>query len=205
MLKKISKDRVLRLISAATAALFVLSPILFNYVGKIGGLHVTGAALVVGLIFALMDVVTNNWGKQIARQMTVNNVVIRAVLYLLIMPLIFLIPPVSVPAGFMVLAMGSFRAFLGSEVNFFISQYFSEIPLLSYLRTKLKMNFTLSAILAMIPTEILASTVFVTIALLGSPLYLKVLCGMFVVSITKRILLLPLAYALNKAVQKYTE
>lgn len=194
------KTRFLMWLTACHAVFFMMAPILSLKIGHLFGLSFLAGTILLGLAYAITDVINNNWGKPEARFVVVTSVGARAIMFLLVMPVLLMIPTLSAQPQFTQMVWGSFRLFIAGETAMFFTQYFMEIPFFAWVRKRL--TFAASYTVAGLLNVAVSAFVFGLIAFWGMPNFKTLLFGQWVAALAVRLGALPLASGLNLAIHK---
>ena len=128
-------QRKLTILASLYAALFVIAPVISNRIVDIFGAKVLLGSLLLIVALGLLDVINNDFGLQKARDVIVAGLVTRLVVWALVSAL-FLLPVLSEPVGFRAMVASSLTLLLAGEVSIFVSQYFVDVRVFDYLKTR---------------------------------------------------------------------
>lgn len=122
-----------RSLSSFYLALIIFSPIFSSKIVEIGSWHFLAWTPVGIFTIAIIDTITQQWGKKHSRQTVGSTLVIRAFLYLGIFPILFLLPNAG-SFDIQSLLHQSIRNFIVSEGTTFASRFWVEIPVFARLK-----------------------------------------------------------------------
>jgi len=196
---------ILALLLGLHVALMALAPILSAKVLILGALAFPAGQLVVGTANGLLDVINDRWGKAEARASVVTALMVRAVLFLLVIPLVLAMPG-KAPDGFDSVLGQSIRLFLAGELGVFVESWLVSTTVFTWLRSRTSGRwFTLRYLGATGLGTLAGTTIFIVagFAFTGAPIAALIVGG-----VTIRLLLLlilaPLFTGLRRLVGRLT-
>lgn len=189
------------ILASLYAVLFVIAPVLS---AKIVGLGIGNAVLPVGAMaisvaYMLLDVIHDGCGKAQARQTVISAAIARAVVYLMVVPVVLVVPAKSELPGFHDIMYESMRLFLASEIAMVGSQLFVDIPIFAALRQRTRTAFWLRYNASTFISNAFSIVVFSTLGFAGTgraPV-LGVIFGIVLVRFAMTAALTPLAVVLR--------
>jgi len=194
-------DLIFLLLASLYAVLFVMAPVLS---AKIVDLGFAGAILPVGAIgisfaYMLLDVIHDSCGKSKAKQTVIAAAMARAVIYLMVVPVILLIPSENELHGFHNIMYESIRLFLASEIAMVGSQLFIDIPVFASLRKKTHAAFWLRYNLSTVISNAFSIVVFSTLGFAGTGRgkVVGIISGIMLVRLALTVALTPIAVCLR--------
>ena len=193
------KTKLLLLLVALQSSLFAIAPMLSTKTGILFGIaFLTGTALF-GLCYVITDLVNSNWGVSAARTSLAICVSIRMFLYLAVLPLLVSIPTKLAPPNYKVFIMGAWWVFLAGEISTFVSQYFLEIPVFSWLKKRI--GFSRSFLAGGLLNTAIAAPIFSLVAFWGTPHLFIMMLNQSLFSLIVRVVALPIALLANQVLQ----
>lgn len=163
------RDFSIGLLTAFFVGFVLLAPILSNRLIDIFGIKVAFGTLMIPLACSLLDVINNNFGARVAKDVVITSVVVRFTIYGLV-ALGLLIPVVKETPGFSEMILTGIRLLIASELAIGLSQYFIDIPLFSYMKERYGHFFVRYNVSNLVSTAI-QGTIFVLIGFWGSRLH----------------------------------
>jgi len=160
---------VLQFLMAMFVTLNLMAPIASNKVAIVFGVTFAVGSLLVGISYGLLDVV-NDWkGKATARQTVVVALAVRAVFFLVVLPIVFLLPTSHATEGFDAFLGMSARLFFAGWVSLWLGGLYVNTPLFSNLRERFKGRwFILRYLVTSFPTILVGSIVYGILGFYGT-------------------------------------
>lgn len=180
------------LLTALYVGLWVFTPIAGAKVVS-AGLQFGGGVLFTGLALTVLDLANNTYGKQAARRIVVAGTVARALIFLLLIPLLLALPTATAAAGLPAVLGQGFRNFAVGEVSNFIALWFVGVPLFDWLRRRGWFIWRYNA--SNLASIFVSTTLFIVGAYAGVPgvNLAAAVAGQFVVKLLLTLILTPFA------------
>jgi len=142
-LPKLELINISLIYSALFIGCMILSPIFNAKVVSVWGLTFLAWTPMAAVTSALIDAINQNWGKIRARQTVTTGIIVRAIFYFGIFPILFLLPDTR-ELGINDLFKQTFRNALVSEGLTFFGRCFYEIPLFAWMKSKFEFKYNVA-------------------------------------------------------------
>jgi len=190
---------------ALFVALNLFAPIASNKVINIGIIFAAGS-LLIGISYGFLDVI-NDWkGKDAARMTVETALIVRALFFLVVIPVIFLLPEKTSTAGFDAFLGQSARLFVAGWASLFVGGWLVNTPIFSYLKEKMDgKNFTLRYLTTIFPTIVAGNIVYGVLGFAGNQNVdlLSIIVGTTIARIVIGIAITPLVALVRVGVRRY--
>jgi uncharacterized integral membrane protein (TIGR00697 family) len=195
-------------LSGAYIALNLMVSIVSIKVAVVFGVTFAAGVLLSQLSYGLLDVM-NDWrGKTEARAMVTSAIIIRALFYFVVMPIIFFLPTSISNENYDKLLGGSMQLAVAGMLSLFISSWLINVSLFSWLREKTKGRwFILRYCVTTLPAFVVSSTIIAFVGYWGVPGVdlLKVAFGTTVARMVIAVLYIPVVFVIRRVVRKLAE
>lgn len=187
--------------------LHLFAPIMSNKILLVGGLTFTSGALLIGISYAVLDII-NDWrGRDTARQTVMAALIVRTLFFVVIVPLIIFLPAARETEGFTDFMTSSVRLFAAGLASLFVSSYLISIPLFTWLKKRMEGKwFALRYLTTNLPVIVSATVVYVTLGFWGTDVDLQRLYfGQTVARIIFGVLVVPIVWTVRWFLRRYEE
>lgn len=133
------------LLSGFYLAALMMSPILHAVILTVGGWQTFAWTPMTALTTGVRDVVNQHFGKDKTKQMVLAALIIRAIFYIGIFPILFFLPHV-VDLGLTKMFTQTIRNFLVSEGTTLLIIYFIGIPMFSHMKAAFSVKYSVTGI-----------------------------------------------------------
>jgi uncharacterized integral membrane protein (TIGR00697 family) len=195
---------------AALMAMFValnlMAPIASNKVVDVGITFAAGS-LLIGISYGLLDIL-NDWRGKVAARVTVETaLIVRAAFFLLVIPLLFVLPSKHVSEGFDAFLGSSARLFFAGWVSLLVGGWLVNTPFFSWLREKWSgRHFAVRYLTTSLPTIVSASVVYGILGFYGTPVdVFALIWGTIVARILIGVAITPFVALGRAGVRRYAE
>lgn len=147
----------------------LLAPIASNKVIDLGITFAAGSMLI-GISYGVLDIL-NDWrGKPAARMTVETALVVRAIFFLAVVPLILLLPAKTQTDGFESFMVQSARLFFAGWMSLLVGGYLVNTPVFSWLRDKWQgRHFVARYLVTVLPTVVAGNIVYGILGFWGNP------------------------------------
>lgn len=194
-------------LAAMFVALNLMAPIASTKVAIIAGVTFAAGSLLVGVSYGLLDVI-NDWkGKKEARQTAWAALWVRATFFLIVIPVLMLLPAKNVAPGFDEFLTTSFRLFVAGWVSLWAGAILVNTPIFSELKRKMNgKNFVLRYLVTSFPTILTGAIVYSILGFYGTKVDVWALIwGTTVARVLISIVLAPVVGLIRWGVRYYGE
>ena len=199
----VNNINLLSILNGFFCSLFILAPIFSNRVIDLFGMPILMSAITMQLAYATLDLINNNFGPDKAKQTLLSAILMRFIIWIII-GLLMLLPTYKMTSGFEGFVLDSFKLMLAGWFATGFSQYFIDIPIFNYVKTRLKYNFIARYNISNFISLLLAAILFNVIAFFGTDMpILKLTIMAFVIQVIMTIVLSPLMGLINKLIEDY--
>jgi uncharacterized integral membrane protein (TIGR00697 family) len=196
---------VLLILSGTYIMLNVMTSLVSTKVAVVGGVTFATGVLLSQLSYGLLDVV-NDWrGKSDARALVMSAIIVRALFYFVIVPVVLLLPASVVPAGYDALLGGSLQLVVASMIAMFLASWLVNVSLFSWLREKTKGRWFIARYcVTTLPAFTVSASVIAVVGYWGVPgvNILAVAFGTTLVRIVVAVGLIPVVAGVRWAVRR---
>lgn len=185
--------------------LHLLAPIMSNKILLVGGLTFTSGAMLIGLSYAVLDIINDWQGKGAARQTVLAALIVRSLFFVVIVPVIILLPASRQTEGFEDFMTSSVRLFGAGLASLFVSSWIVSIPVFTWLRERTKGRwFAIRYLTTNFPVILTATVVYVTLGFWGTDVDLgRLYFGQTVARIVLGVLIVPIVWLVRQGVRRY--
>lgn len=149
---------------AMFVGLHLFAPITSNKILLVAGLTFTSGALLIGASYAVLDILNDWQGREVARQTVKAALIVRTVFFVVVVPVIILLPAAREVEGFEDFMTSSVRLFAAGLASLFVSSYLISIPVFTWLRERMQGRwFALRYLTTNLPVIVSATVVYVTL------------------------------------------
>lgn len=151
----------LLILATLYVGLNLLAPIASTKVSVIAGVTFATGSMLIGISLGLLDVI-NDWkDKATARRVVMSAVIVRTVFFVLIIPLVLLMPTQKAPDGFEGFLGQSARLFFAGLVSLFVAMWYVNTPAFSWLKAQMEGRwFVLRYLVVAFPTFFVSNAVY---------------------------------------------
>jgi uncharacterized integral membrane protein (TIGR00697 family) len=190
---------------SAFVALNLMAPIASNKVIDLGITFAAGSMLI-GISYGILDII-NDWrGKAAARWTIESALIIRLVFFLVVIPLVLVLPEKSAPEGFSDFLVKSTRLFVAGWASLFVGGWIVNTSLFTALKEKMRgRNFTLRYLTTIFPTIVAGNIVYGVLGFAGDPKVdlLAIIAGTTVARILIGVAITPVVALGRAGVRRY--
>lgn len=155
-IKEATETKYYILMAFFTSAL-VISPMISNRIVEIFGIKAVLGAVLITIMYGIVDVINNDFGIIKAKQAILISTVVKFLMFGFI-SLLLSIPVYKETPGFEKIISTSLRMFIAGEATILISQYFIDTYIFDYFKQKYNsfvISYTLSNVTQIISTALM--------------------------------------------------
>lgn len=185
-------------------ALNLIAPIASNKVVDLGITFAAGS-LLIGVAYGFLDII-NDWkGKAVAKATVDTALIVRAVFFLIVIPLLIVLPAAKEAPGFADFLTNSFRLFVAGWVSLLVGARMVNTPIFSRLRDRFRGRwFALRYLTTSLPTIVAGSVVYGVLGFAGTKVDLMALIvGTAIARILIGVAITPLVALGRAGVRRY--
>ena len=190
---------------AMFVGLHLLAPIMSSKILLVGGLTFTSGALLIGISYAVLDIL-NDWkGRVVARELVLSALIVRTVFFVIIIPLVIFLPASRETPGFTDFMTSSVRLFAAGLASLFVSSYLVSIPVFTWLKSRTDGKwFALRYLTTNLPVIVSATVVYVTLGFWGTDVDLgRLYFGQTVARIIFGVAIVPIVWGVRTLIRRY--
>lgn len=196
-------SRIYLTLASLFVGLHVLGPIFGNKIGIVAGVSFSMATMMTPIGYVMLDTI-NDWkGKDDARHLVEATFIARLAIFLFLIPIIIAVPVKSEPAEFSDMLTQTAQLYFASFVSFLVGHWLFNVPVFSWVKEKMAGRwFVLRWFSVTVPAMLLSHTVNQTIGYWGTNKDIPALIlGGFLVRVLLGLALIPVAFAVRRAVR----
>jgi uncharacterized integral membrane protein (TIGR00697 family) len=192
----------------AFIGLHLFAPIMSNKILLVAGLTFTSGALLIGASYAVLDIINDWQGRGVARATVLSALIVRTLFFVVVVPVVIILPAARETEGFTDFMTSSVRLFLAGLASLFVSSYLISIPVFTWLKAKMEGRwFALRYLTTNFPVIVSATVVYVTLgfAFVEDVDLGRLYFGQTVARIIFGIAIVPIVWAVRASLRRFGE